>query len=300
MPRITANPHEQVAPNFAGAAFAACRRSLVNQDGLTDEQAAQTLLDAWTADINLEKAAWDRQIAADQEAAQLAEQERLDREATEKAEEEREAAKNRPKIPTYTKGHMVGQESAPLTDIKALKKLKAYQYVELWYFGVEGRRRAAEDACRTSDEVLIVAWEGEGGALRQSAPNRLARFCVPDRDLTWRELSIAKTGLLEDMAKVGWPKNIVQDFVDFFFAIDNHPSRYEGPHGDPCLLLYQEEVRQLWHFRYDRNPAEVFDPSVFNNDRLQRITQRYLNTQVSSINNAYVLPFFPHFRNTAR
>ncbi|EIN13457.1 hypothetical protein PUNSTDRAFT_59665 [Punctularia strigosozonata HHB-11173 SS5] len=286
MPRIDANPHEQVAPNFSGAAFAACRRSMSNQDGLTDEQAAQALLDAWTNDINQEKAAWDRQVEEDREAARLAEKERLEREAAEKAEEEKEAAKSRPKVPIHIKDRMVGHESAPSTDDKALKKLRAYKYIELWFFRAEGRRRATEDALSSGDDTLYLARDGDGVALRQAAPSRIAKHCIPDRELTWREFSIAKTGLLEDMARVGWPKAIVQDFVDFFFAIDNHPSRFEGPHGDPCLLLYQEEVRKLWHLDYERNPAEIFNPAIFNNERLQRITRKYLNVQASEANYA--------------
>ncbi|EIN05227.1 hypothetical protein PUNSTDRAFT_32758, partial [Punctularia strigosozonata HHB-11173 SS5] len=246
MPRITVNPHEQVPPDFAGPAFILARAAIAQANGITEEEAIQALTDQWASQNNAEKQAWNAQAAEDQEAAETAERERAERAEAERLDEEREAAKTRPKAPVYEDNQTIGDDQDLHTDSDILLKLRNYKYTDMWYHGANGRRLATSWAVSRNDDTMVLAKEGEGLAVKHSSTAKLARHCVPDRDLTWEQFTVAKGGLLEDMARVGWEANVIHDFALLFYKMDGHRIRYQ-PYGNTCLLIYMDEVRRGWH-----------------------------------------------------
>ncbi|EIN11315.1 hypothetical protein PUNSTDRAFT_98407 [Punctularia strigosozonata HHB-11173 SS5] len=277
MPRITTNPYKQAVPDFGRAAHAAVRQ--LESRGDTLEQAAQSLVDAWRTQNTQEKEAWDRQLREDREAEERAERERQEREEAERAEEEREAAKNRPRAPRYGRDQMVADSDASQVSAYALQRLKQYKFVHLWYFGGEGKREATENAMVASEDVFYMARDGDGVALRLSSSACASKNCKEDKDLDWRLFTIAKAGLLKEMGNVGWSQEVVQDFVDFFHSIETHSIRNEK-YGVASLLIYEQEVRQEWHLTYEHNPSKLFNPALFNEERLHRIMLKYLQNQM--------------------
>ncbi|EIN03868.1 hypothetical protein PUNSTDRAFT_77405 [Punctularia strigosozonata HHB-11173 SS5] len=286
MPRITVNPYEHAPPDFQGPAFALARTAIAQANGGTEEEASQALADQWTEQNDLAKQAWDAQVAEDQEAADLAERERAEREAAANAEEERENAKARPKVPSYTQDQTISDEQDLHTDYDVLVKLRNYKYTELWYHGADGRRLATSLAISRGDDTMVLAKEGEGLSIKHTSSARLARHCVPDRDLTWDQFTIAKGGLLEDMARVGWEPSIIRDFALLFYKMDGHGIRYQ-PYGNACLLIYMDEIRKNWHLSYELdiknkpkpNEGLMFNPGNLNETRLARIVTTYLQSQ---------------------
>ncbi|EIN12355.1 hypothetical protein PUNSTDRAFT_31773, partial [Punctularia strigosozonata HHB-11173 SS5] len=205
MPRIVVNPYEIAPPDFTLA-----RTAIAQANGGTKEEARQALADQWTEQNNHKKQAWDVQAAedlralTDLEAVNLADQEQAEREAAKRAEEEKEDTKNRPKVLSYHQDWTISDEQDLHTDHDVLVKLQNYKYTELWYHGADGRRMAMALTISQSEDTMLLAKNGEGLSLKHTSSTWLSRHCIPDRDLSWDQFTIAKGGLLEDMVQVGW------------------------------------------------------------------------------------------------
>ncbi|KAF9220548.1 hypothetical protein BS17DRAFT_759530 [Gyrodon lividus] len=70
MPIGTINPHQALPPDYNNARFQAARQPLIDDLGITHEQAAQRLANIWQAQNAIDKEEWDQDQAAELEAAQ--------------------------------------------------------------------------------------------------------------------------------------------------------------------------------------------------------------------------------------
>ena len=67
MPRITVNPNLAEAPDFTLEVYTVACDAIAAQHGISAEAAAERLNEAWTADNNIKKQAWEQQELADHE-----------------------------------------------------------------------------------------------------------------------------------------------------------------------------------------------------------------------------------------
>jgi hypothetical protein len=233
-PRLTLDPTLESCPDYASASFKSIRDLIVTGSvpagtPLTDAEAATQLMQAW----NMEHDTCHTQVHADAVqaaagAAALAAQEDTECAAAEAASEAKwlEAEKKKPKLGDFDAALIIPDFLGPCASNFAKKKLDDKQYVELWYWTKEGCLDA--DSLRAgvkADESFGITQISSTLSLKHLTAFKASKKVVHDEDLTWAQLSIAKTGFLAAIEAAGWPKEHRTAVSSFFYAIENHPSR---------------------------------------------------------------------------
>ncbi|KAJ2920911.1 hypothetical protein H1R20_g16182, partial [Candolleomyces eurysporus] len=284
LPRSTRDPNLEEMPDFDSETFKAVFNPLVTEEN-TLESIIQKAKDAWTLDHQKRLEDWRRQQEEDDEAArQLAEQLAAEEAETRRAREEAAALekaerdKKKPKVKAFVADKPVGTVSLPRVSPYALGKVKSLDYVELHHFTEEGRAEAKHQDKTTSESTLALAHEDGKVFLTPAAAHKPSTKVTPDELLSWRQMSIAKTGLLTLMKKEGWPQPHVVTLAQFFLELDSHPLRSE-PGGEEALLTYQSDVHREWHDQLKSTDDEVqpFDISIINEERLHTIYDTLLS-----------------------
>ncbi|KAJ6501084.1 hypothetical protein C8R47DRAFT_970620 [Mycena vitilis] len=275
-PRLTTDPNIESCPDFTSAPYKTLRELIVagsaQGTALTDAEAGTQLVDGWTA---------DRDAAVD--AAALAAQSELDRAAAEAAAEaERfEADKKKPKLGNFDTTLSIPDFLGPRPSNFAKKKLDDMEYVELWYWTKEGcidaeLSRAGVEA----DESFGLTQIGSTISLK-SASYKASKKVIRDEDLSFTQLSVAKTGFLASIATAGWPAEHRAALASFFYAIESHPSRAEhDDYAESILVIYQAKSRRYWHDTLAQDRG--FNIAIFNDKLLEQIAKEYHNKLRSS------------------
>ena len=300
--RISQDPRLEVLPNHAGPHYNNIRQILVNT-GLTVEQAIQSLNDSWTQTRDERIQAWDQQVLDDDNAAaeaqrllQEEEQLRLQQEQQNMENERLEAEKKRPKMNDFEEATMVSNYIAPRPSQYALRRLENFEYLEFWYLTQEGCADAAQNQHTQSDDTFGLTKIDDVVALRQVSALRASKNVIPDANLSFRQMSIAKTALIQQMSKFQWPNKAITALAEFFTHLEVHPYR-QREFGEQALLTYQARVRQNWHDALKQNSA--FNIALFNEDLLQAIYKEVVDkAQVQSLNEVGFLPIILFFSYT--
>jgi hypothetical protein len=271
-------------PDFDSDTFKMAFNPLVTEEN-TLESIIRKARDAWSEDHQARLVNWQRQQEEDEEAARhLAEEQEREEREIRRAQEEAarleklEKEKKKPKVKAFVTDKPVGTVSAPRVSPYAQAKVRALDYVEVHYFTDEGRAEAKYQDRTTSDATMALTQEDGKVFLTPAAAHKPSTKVVPDEQLTWRQMSIGKTGLLQVMKKEGWPQEHVIALAQFFLEIDSHRLRSE-PNGEEALLLYAAEVRREWHEQLKSTDEDVqpFDISVINEERLRNIYDTLLS-----------------------
>ncbi|KAJ6518998.1 hypothetical protein C8R45DRAFT_1048107 [Mycena sanguinolenta] len=292
-PRLTLDPALEPRPDYTSPAFATIRGFIVAGAPpgapLTDAEAANQLTDAWNKEHDARQAAWDAPVQADAaqataDAIAAAAQADADRAAAEAAAEaERiEAEKKKPKLGSFDTALVIPDFLAPRASNFAKKKVDDREYVELWYWTKEGCLDA--DSLRAgveADESFGITQIGSTLSLKPLAAFKASKKVVRDEDLTWAQLSIAKTGYLAAIEAAGWPKEHRGTISSFLYAIENHPSRMNhDDYADNILVIYQARARRHWHDMLGQGNG--FNLAIINDRLLDQISQEFHNKLRSS------------------
>jgi hypothetical protein len=286
--RIPRDPRLEVLPNHAGPHYNDIRRLLIGT-GLTLEQAIQALNDSWTQSREERTQAWDQQVVMENNAAEEAqrliqeqEQLRLQQERQVLENEQLEAEKKKPKMNGFKAGTMISSYVAPRPSQYALRRLESFEYLELWYLTQEGCVDAAQHQHTQNDDTFGLTKVDDVVALRQVSALRASKNVIPDVNLSFRQMSIAKTILIQQMTRCQWPDEAITALAVFFTQIESHPFRLRE-FGEQALLTYQARVRQNWHDGLKQNSA--FDIALFNEELLQSIYREVVDkAHVQSLN----------------
>ena len=205
--RITQNPHLEIILNFAGPHYEPIQALLVN-NGQTEEEAVQFLTTPWMNGHQERMQAWDQQVinnARDQEEQRQLAQEQEDQVNTQReleAENERqEAEKKRPKMNGFDKDTMVNDFFTPCPSPYTLCCLEDFDYVELWYFTQDGCADATQNKCTQNEDTFGLTRSNDMVALRPVSTLKASKNVILDIDLTWRQMGIAKSTLIQHMTK---------------------------------------------------------------------------------------------------
>ena len=115
--------------------------------------------------------------------------------------------------------------------------------------------------------------------LKPMASHKPSSKVIPDEDLTWRQMSIARSCLLHHMAHTGWPEPHVIALAEFYLNLESHPTRLQVD-GDTVLLHYQAQVRREWHEALCASSDEpAFDISIINLKCVKAIGADLWNTR---------------------
>ncbi|KAG1846416.1 hypothetical protein DFJ58DRAFT_843494 [Suillus subalutaceus] len=243
MPRMRNNPNFNVCPDYASDGFADTRAQLIS-DEVTEEQAIQLLKNIWEANNNVDKVAWQCQVAEDRE--ERAHREQLEEEEQERIEQariqEEEAArkedrkKNKHKFtPILNTGILDDPATTPCS--YALRKIEKGEYVEIWYFTNDGLDEA--NLKKTVDDDAMIM-----------------------------------STLADTMGKADWPEDRVRMMAKFWRNIQVHEYRsMRNPIGQKALLAYQAEQRRRWHVAV-KTSVGPYDLSIINKKVLQETRER--------------------------
>ncbi|KAG1781872.1 hypothetical protein EV702DRAFT_1238597 [Suillus placidus] len=152
---------QDIQPDFSSPTFEALRNRIIGGTQTTHDEVAADLIAAWQQDLALRAVAWTRQMDEDvrltaeatRAELELRDQERLQLEHEAKVEL-REAEKKKPKINDFVAGVAVGDTLTPYPSQYTIHKLKAFEYVELWYFSPDGCKATADEAKTNADNTF--------------------------------------------------------------------------------------------------------------------------------------------------
>ncbi|KAK6989042.1 hypothetical protein R3P38DRAFT_2572418, partial [Favolaschia claudopus] len=125
-----------------------------------------------------------------------------------------------------------------------------------------------------SDDTFGITRSDDILALAHVSVSKPSEKVVLDENLTWSEMSAAKTLLVKEMEAAKWPKEYVMALAQFYYNLDNHPMRHE-PHGEKTLLLFQARARREWHDQLKLNM--FFSIANINEDHLRVIRHELLD-----------------------
>jgi len=275
-----------VRPDFTSVAYDALCTVLAGAQGIEKDVAAARLAEAWDVDNNTRRTAWHEQ---QQEDAAAAEEARLAREADELQErnelqqeeeaERKEKEKKKPKLKGFVANKPVRDNTQLRPSRYAIHKLDEREYVELYYFTLEGCTEAVKLDRTIAQDAFTFAKADDTLLLKPMASHKPSNKVVADEDLTWRQMSIAKACLLHHMAQTGWPEPHIVALAEFYLNLESHPTRLQVD-GDTVLLNYQAQVRREWHEALrNTNDEPAFDISIINAKRMEAIGTELWNVR---------------------
>ena len=86
----------------------------------------------------------------------------------------------------------------------ALTRVKAMEYVELWYFTSEGILDASKITPTTSDETIGLVKTDSGLAIQPIKASKASRNAILDGSLSWEQIMTARYNILDAASK--WPE----------------------------------------------------------------------------------------------
>lgn len=282
MARLVRDPNLDLAPDFASENFVTNRElAIAAQPELTEDQAAQKLLEAWTTINDSRKIRWEA--------------ERVEREADEAAiralappppplnppEPAPEIAtpevfhgKKKLKLAVVAEGKQIVRRLRTAPSGFAISKVENYEYVELSYFTTD----ACSEAARLDSITESTATAEDMAAVRLANALKPSLKAIKDEDIPWLDMSEAKLTLIETMEAAGWPSGWVAMLDKFFFHIENHALIRE-PDGRQILKRYMAKARREWHKCLKDADNEAFDISLINEELMTDIRDAYREQQ---------------------
>ncbi|KAF8812014.1 hypothetical protein BYT27DRAFT_7088397, partial [Phlegmacium glaucopus] len=271
--RIILNPHLEVMPDHAGPHFNVLRNALM-QNGLTIEQAIQAINDSWTQTHNEQVQRWDQQVIDDAVAEEALGQQQpenlhpVPQEPPEREEERAEPEKRKPKMKDFDDTAAVGNYIAPRPAQYALRRIEDFEYVELWYLTPEGCTDATQHQHTQNDDTFGLTKVDDMVTLKSVSSLKASRNVIPDNELSFRQVSMAKNTFIQLITKYQWSEKAINAFAQLFTQLELHPYR-QREFGERALIIYQAQVRREWHDQLKLGSA--FNIGIINEDLLQSI-----------------------------
>ena len=140
---------------------------------------------------------------------------------------------------------MVNDFIGPRPSAYALRRLAEFEYVELWYFTQEGCADAMHQQTQNEDSFGLTKVD-DMVSFRPVSALKASKSVVQDADLSWHQMEIAKTTLIQHITKCGWAQKVVMTLAQFFMNLEVHHYRQQA-YGEHALLTYQARMRRDWH-----------------------------------------------------
>ena len=103
---------------------------------------------------------------------------------------------------------------------------------------------------------------------------KASRNVVQDANLSWRQMEIAKTTLIQHITKCGWAQKVVTTLAQFFMNLEVH-HYCQRAYGEHALLTYQARVRRDWHDQLKLGNG--FNIAIINETLLQSIHREIMD-----------------------
>lgn len=276
--RITQDPSLEVIPDHAGPFYDAIRTTLI-QNGMTAEQAIEALNASWNQNHEARIQRWNQQVVDDANAEEEAQRQAAlqagqQQEQEPRNDEQPEVDKKKAKMNDFDDAAVVDTYIAPRPAQYALRRIEEFDYVELWYLTPEGCSDASQSLQTQSDDAFGITKIDDMISLRTVSALKASKNVIPDAQLTFRQMSMAKNTFVPLMSKYKWPDKAVNSMAHFFTQLEMHPYR-QRDHGERALVVYQARVRRDWHDRLKQGTG--FNIGIINEDLLQSIYRSILD-----------------------
>ncbi|KAF8805469.1 hypothetical protein BYT27DRAFT_7104489 [Phlegmacium glaucopus] len=285
--RIIHDPHLEVMPDHAGPHYNVLRNALI-QNGINAEQAIQALDVSWAQNHDEWVQRWDQKVINDANAVQGAQGQQQHEELLavqdppEREDDRAEPEKKKLKMKDFNDSSTVGNYIALRPAQYALKKIEDFEFVELWYLTPEGCSDAMQLQLTQNDNTFGLAKIDNMVALKSVLSLKASKNVIPDNELSFRQMSMAKNAFIPLMTKYQWSEKAINAFAQFFTQLELHPYR-QCDFGEQALIIYQARVRREWHDQLKLGSA--FNIGIINEDLLQSIYKEILDkAQLFSLN----------------
>ena len=241
---------------------------------ISNEEAIKTLNASWTLSHQEHIQAWDQQVTEDEVAQQeqwcLTQEQEYQTWAQQELELEnewQEVKKKKPKMSNFNENAMVNNFIGPPPSAYALQQLAEFEYAELWYFTQEGCANAMHQCTQTEDSFGLSKVNNVV-SFRLVSALKASENVLQDSDLTWCQMEIAKTTLIQHITKCEWPKKAITTLAQSFMNLKVH-HYHQWAYGEHALLAYQAQVIGDWHNRLKLGGS--FNIAIINKTLLQAI-----------------------------
>jgi hypothetical protein len=246
--RIAHDPHLEVMPDHASPHYEVLQNALI-QNGMPAEQAVQALDNSWTINHDTRILAWDQQVADDAAAAQQLQNQQQQmpenpapHELPVSEEERDDVEKKKPKMRDFDDATTVSNYIAPRPAQYALRRIEDFEYVELWYLTSEGCSDATQHQLMQHDNAFGLAKVDNMVTLKSFSSLRASKNVIPDTELSFRQMLMAKNAFIPLMMKYQWPAKAINAFAQLFTQLETHPLR-QCKFGEWALITYQARVQ---------------------------------------------------------
>ena len=175
----------------------------------------------------------------------------------------------------------VGNYIAPRPAQYALRRIEEFEYVELWYFTPEGCADATQSQLTQYDDTFGLTKVDDMVTLKSISSLKASKNVVPDAELSFRQMSMAKNAFIPLMTRYQWTAKSINAFAQFFTQLELHPLR-QREFGERALITYQARVRREWHDQLKLGSG--FNVGILNEDLLQSVYKELVDqAQLRSI-----------------
>ncbi|KAF9782113.1 hypothetical protein BJ322DRAFT_1022596 [Thelephora terrestris] len=186
------DPTAETEPDYESAVWDAARNAII-AGGKTPEEAIGILREGWRAQHDGALKEWNEHLQRQQEEENKRERGQADLSVGEQNTE--------PDVPEW-----INKPTPSFLDIKParniLKRLEKKEFIELWYFTAEGCKETSAADLNTPDNLLGLLNTGTGFALHAMGAPTSSKV-IQDEDLSWNQLTEAKTRLVGCMKACG-------------------------------------------------------------------------------------------------
>lgn len=181
------------------------------------------------------------------------------------------------RIADFQVGMAIDKEIEPIPSKYALDKVKAFEYVQLWYFTKDGFEDARTIPPSQHEGTFGLLKMDAGFALKQVKANGPSKKAVEDENLDWSQVCSAKHNILH--ATANWPQKYKVALASLFTNLEIKHSKGANPR---TLVLYQAVVRRQWHAAL-RGEVAPFDPGTINSGLIDRLENQIRDHDIAEL-----------------
>ncbi|KAF9784544.1 hypothetical protein BJ322DRAFT_989235, partial [Thelephora terrestris] len=145
----------------------------------------------------------------------------------------------------------------------AINKIKAMEYIDLWYFTTEGCKEGSQ-AIPTASAAFSILNTETGVTFQPVDSAKPSKKAIIDEHLTWEQLMTARHTFIATANQAGWPQGSTQSFAEFYINLESLKADGKNPRA---LILYHAVVRRQWHEMLKAGD-KPFNPSRINQNLL--------------------------------
>ena len=120
--------------------------------------------------------------------------------------------KKKAKMRDFDDAITVGNYIAPRPAQYALRRIEDFEYVELWYFTPEGCSDATQHQLAQYDDAFGLTKVDDMVALKSVSSLKASKNVVPDAELSFRQMSMAKNAFIPLMSNYHWSAKAINAF----------------------------------------------------------------------------------------